>query len=71
MLTLTWARQTRDVLAEVITKEGLKANCMYCHKAGSQFDARPLCANCLCVVAAALRVVACLELIGCACPQFP
>lgn len=53
MLTLTWARQTRDVLAEVITKEGLKANCMYCHKAGSQFDARPLCANCLCVVAAA------------------
>lgn len=37
---------TRDVLAEVITKEGLKANCMYCHKAGAQFDARPLCANC-------------------------
>lgn len=39
--------QTRDVLSEVITKEGLQANCMYCHKAGAQFDARPLCANCL------------------------
>ena len=39
--------QTRDVLGEVITKEGLQANCMYCHKAGAQFDARPLCANCL------------------------
>lgn len=37
---------TRDVLAEVITKEGLRANCMFCHKAGAQFDARPLCANC-------------------------